>query len=153
MHFKTLNIGACMNGRVINKLRFAGDIALLAESEEDLQTFISDVCPAHNLVSGSATQVQVIGKNSTKINAQIANHTPEQVKSFIHLGGQIDEDGTSDNDVKRWIGLAIGAMHTLHPIWRARNISNQTKIAFYKSLVLSIVVYTINLDTEEKRAK
>ena len=38
-----LNIGACMNWRVINNLRFAYDIALLAESEEDLQTLVSDV--------------------------------------------------------------------------------------------------------------
>ena len=37
------NIGACMNGRVINNLRFPDDIALLAESEKDLQTLVSDV--------------------------------------------------------------------------------------------------------------
>ena len=38
-----LNIGACMNETVINNLRFNDDIALLAESEEDLQTLVSDV--------------------------------------------------------------------------------------------------------------
>ena len=37
------DIGACMNGRVINNLRFADDSALLAESEADLQSLVSDV--------------------------------------------------------------------------------------------------------------
>ena len=103
------------------------------------------------MISLSKTQVQVTGRNSTQINIQIENHTLEQVKSFIYLGGQIDEDGTSQNDVKRRIGLALGAMHTLHPIWRARNISNQTKIALYKSLVLSIVLYAAETWTLKKR--
>ena len=149
------NIGACMNGRVINNLRFDDDIALLAESKEDLQTLVSDVFKSSSQlglkISLSKTQVQVIGRNSTQINIQIENHTLEQVKSFIYLGGQIDEDGTSQNDVKRRIGLALGAMHTLHPIWRARNISNQTKIALYKSLVLSIVLYAAETWTLKKR--
>ena len=102
-------------------------------------------------ISLSKIQVQVIGRNSTLINIQIENHTLEQVKSFIYLGGQIDEDGTSQNDVKRRIGLALGAMHTLHLIWRAWNINNQTKIALYKSLVLSIVLYAAETWTLKKR--
>ena len=117
-----------MNGRVINNLTFADDIALLAESKEDLQTLISDVFKSSSQlglkISLSKTQVQVIGRNSTQINIQIENYTLEQAKSFIYLGGQIDEDGTSQNDVKKRICLALGATHTLHPIWRARNISN-----------------------------
>ena len=86
----------------------------------------------------------MIGRNSTQINTQIENHTLEQVKSFIYLGGQIDEDGTSQNDVKKRIGLALGAMHTSHPIWRAPNISNQ----------LSIVLYAAETGTlKKKRSK
>ena len=110
------NIGACMNGRVNDNLRFADDIVLLAESEEDLQSLVSDVFKFSSQlglkISFSKTQVQVIGTNSTQINTQIENHALEQVKSFIYPEGQIDEDGTSQNDV---IGIALGAMHTLHP--------------------------------------
>ena len=32
-----------MNGKIINNLRFADEIAILAESEEDLQTLVSEV--------------------------------------------------------------------------------------------------------------
>ena len=102
-------------------------------------------------ISLSKIQVQVIGRNSTQINIQIANHTLEQVMIFIYLGGQIDEDGTSQKDVKRRIGLALGAMHTLHPIWRAQSISNQTKMALFKSLVLSFVLYATETWTWKKR--
>ena len=126
-------------------------------SKEDLQTLVSDVFKSSSQlglkISLSKTHVQAIGRNSTQINIQIENHTLEQVKSYIYLEGQIDEDGTSQNDVKRRIGLALGAMHTLHPIWRARNISNQTKIALFKSLVLSIVLYAAETWTLKKEIK
>ena len=99
-----------MNGSVINNLRFTDDVALLAESEEDLQTLVSDVFKSSSQlglkISLSKTQVQVIDKNSTQINTHIANHILEEVKSLIYLGGQIDEDGTSHNDAKRRVGLA-----------------------------------------------
>ena len=68
---------------MINNLRFADDIALLAESEEDMQTLVSDVFePSSQLglkISLSKTQVQMISRNSTQINIQIENHTLEQV--------------------------------------------------------------------------
>ena len=38
-----LDLGACMNGTIINNLGFADDIAILAESEEDLQILVSEV--------------------------------------------------------------------------------------------------------------
>ena len=122
------NIGAYLKGRVIKNLRFADDIVLLAEYEDDLQTLVSDVFKSSSQlglkISISKNQVQLIGRNSTKIHIQIANHNLEKSKSFIYLGRQIDEDATSHNDVKRRIGFALGAMHTLHHIWRAWNISN-----------------------------
>ena len=120
-----LDLGACMNGTIISNLRFADDIAILAESEEDLQTLVSEVFKTSSQlglkISLTKTQVQVIGRD--KINIHLANHTLGQVKSFIYLG-QIDEVGTCQNDVKRRIGLALEAMHAFHPIWRAKDISN-----------------------------
>ena len=93
----------------------------------------------------------MIGRGCDKINIHLANHPLEQVKSFIYLGGQIDEDSACQNDVTRRIGLDLGAMHALHPIWRAKDISNQTKIALYRSLVLSIVLYAAETWTLRKR--
>ena len=75
----------------------------------------------------------------------------DRSKSFIYLGGQIDKDGTCQNDVKRRIGLALGAMHALHPIWRAKDISNQTKIALFRSLVLSTALYAAETWTLRQR--
>ena len=146
-----LDIGACMNGTIINNLRFADDIAILAESEEDLQTLVSEVFKSSSQlglkISLAKTQVQVIGRASLNINIQLADHTLEQV----NLGDQIDEDGSCQSNVKRRIGLALGAMHALHPIWRAKDISNYTKIALYRSLVLSIVLYAAETRTLRKR--
>ena len=61
-----LDIGARINCHIINNLRFADDIALIAESEQDLQKLVSAVhesCSKLGLkISLSKTQVQVIGK-------------------------------------------------------------------------------------------
>ena len=92
-----LDLEACMNGTIINNLRFADDIAILAESKEDLQTLVSEVFKTSSQlglkISLTKTQMQVISQGCDKINIHLAKHTLEQVKSFIYFGGQIDEDG------------------------------------------------------------
>ena len=78
-----------MNGTIINNLRFADDIAILAESKEGLQTLVSEVFKTSSQlglkISLTKTQVQVTGRGCDKINIHPANHTLEQVKSFIYL--------------------------------------------------------------------
>ena len=70
-------------------------------------------------ISLSKTQVQVIGRNSTQINIQ----------------------------------LALGAMHILHSIWRAQNITNQSRIALFLSLVLFIILYVAETWELKRRDK
>ena len=65
----------------------------------------------------------------------------EQVEKFIYLGGVISETPGSENDIKRRVGLAMGAMQKLNTIWKSKDIRNSTKIELYRVLILSIVTY------------
>ena len=63
------------------------------------------------------------------------------MEDFVYLGGNISEDASTEQDLKRRIGLACGAMQNLGCIWNSKDISNNTKIRVYEALVLSILLY------------
>ena len=89
----------------------------------------------------SKTHVQVISKESMKINIKIDCKELEQVGFFVYLGGVITEKSSSEGDIRRRIGLAMGIMQKLNSIWNSSEISTQTKLELYKVLVLSIATY------------
>ncbi|XP_072017475.1 uncharacterized protein [Amphiura filiformis] len=97
------------------------------------------------------TEVQVIGRETAKATISIGNSTLEQVESFIYLGGVITEKASSEKDIKRRIGLAMGIMQKLNPIWKSTEISTITKLELYKVLVLSIATYASEAWTIKKR--
>jgi predicted DNA binding CopG/RHH family protein len=140
------DIGACVGGNIINNLRFADDIALIAETEADLQQLVTMVHKFSTQfglkISITKTEVQVISKEPKNVNIKIAEHSLEQVKSFVYLGGAIYHNARCEQDVRRRIGLAHGAMQSLNTIWIAKDISPTTKVSLYQTLVLSIVLYS-----------
>ena len=83
----------------INNLRYADDITVMAESEEELKSHLMKVKEEREK-AGLKLNIQ-----KTKIMAfgtipswQIHGETMEAVTDFIFLGSQI----TSDGDFKRW---------------------------------------------------
>jgi hypothetical protein len=50
-------------------------------------------------------------------------------------------DGTDDKDIGRRIGLASGAMQNLNKIWSAADISKETKVRVYQSLIISLLLH------------
>jgi len=53
----------------------------------------------------------------------------------------VSEDAASEQDIKRRIGLACGVMQNLNPIGKAKEITEDTKMRVYESLVLSVLLY------------
>ena len=90
-----VEVGIKNQGQIINNLRFADDIVLLAPSENDLQTLVNKVREWSKkfslTINIGKTQVQVISKESMKINIKIDGKELELVDSFVYLGGVITE--------------------------------------------------------------
>ena len=89
-------------GRNINNLRYADDTTLMAESEEELKTFLMKMKEESEKV-GLKFNIQ-----GTKIMAsglttlwQIDGDTVETVADFIFLGSKITADGDCSHEIKK----------------------------------------------------
>ena len=93
-------------GRNINNLKYEDDTSLMAESEEELKSFLMKVKEESEKV-GLKLNIQ-----KTKIVAsdpitpwQIDGETMETVTDFIFLGSNITADGDRSHEIKRHLLL------------------------------------------------
>ena len=98
--------GIKIAGRNINNLRYADDVTLMAESEEELKSFLMKVKEKSEKV-GLKLNIQ-----KTKIMAsgpitsgKIDGETVETVSDFILGGSKITADGDCSHEIKRHLLL------------------------------------------------
>ena len=103
--------GIKIAGRNINNLRYADDITLMAESEEELKSLLMKVKKESERV-GLKLNIQ-----KTKIMASgfITSWQidVETLADFIFLGSKITADGDSSHEIKRRLLLGRKAMTNL----------------------------------------
>ena len=153
------DLGAVVSGRSISNLKFADDIALIAESSTDLQSLLDRVDAESNrfglTVSKEKTEAQCIPPEDQPLLTNIGGVTLKQTKDFVYLGGKISDTVGSGADVERRIGLAMGVARSMAEIWKAKDIMTSTKVRLYNTLVLSVLLYNAETwtMTEELRRK
>ena len=110
--------------RNINHLRYADDITLMAESEEELKILLMKVKEERGKV-GLKLNIQ-----KTKIMAsgpitswQIDGETVETVSDFILGGSKITADGDCSHEIKRTLLLERKVMTNLDSIFKSRGIT------------------------------
>ena len=130
--------GIKIAGRNINHLRYADDTTLMAESEEELKSFLMKVKEESEKV-GLKRNIQ-----KTKIMAsgpitswEIDGETVETVSDFI-LG---DSKITVDGDIKRRLLLGRKAMFNQDSILKSRDLTWPTKVHLVKTIVFPVVMY------------
>ena len=115
--------GIKIAGRNINNLRYAGDITLMAESEEELKSLLMKVkeeCEKAGLKLN--IQKMKIMASSPIISWQIDGETLETVRDFIGGGSKITADGDCSHEIKRCWLLGIKVMTNLDSILKSRDI-------------------------------
>ena len=129
-------------GRNINNLRYADDIILMAESEEELQSLLMKVKEESEKV-GLKLNIQ-----KTKIMAsgpitswEIDGETVETVSAFIFCGSKITADGDCSHEIKRCLLLGRKVMTNLDSILKSREITLPTKVHLVKAMVFPVVMY------------
>ena len=115
--------------RNLNNLRYADDTTPMAESEEELKSFLMKVKEESEKV-GLKLNIQ-----KTKIVAsgpipswQIDGETIETVRDFIFWGFRITADGDCSHEIKRRFLLGRKAMTNLDSIFKRRDITLPTKV-------------------------
>ena len=129
-------------GRNISNLRFADDTNLMAESEEELKSFLMKAKEESEKV-GLKLNVQ-----KTKIMAsgpitswEIDGETVETVSDFIFLGSKITADGDCSHEIKRCLLLGRKVMTNLDSIFKSRDITLLTKVRLVKAMLFPVVMY------------
>ena len=132
--------GIKVAGRNISNLRYADDIALMAESEE-LKSLLMKVKQESEKAS-LKLNIQKIKIVSGPITSwQIDGETMETIRDFTFLGSRITADGDCSHEIKRCLLLGRKAMTNLDSILKSRDITLPTKVHLIKAMVFSVVMY------------
>ena len=85
--------GIKISGRNINNPRYADDITLMAESEEELKSLLMRVKESENVGLKLNIQKTKIMASGPITSWQIDGETVETVADFIFLGSKVTADG------------------------------------------------------------
>ena len=98
--------GIKIAGRNINNLRYADDTIFMAESEEELKSFLMKV-KEESEKAGLKLNIQKrkIMVSGPIISWQIDGETMEIVTDFTFLGSKITADGDCSHEIKRCLLL------------------------------------------------
>ena len=126
-------------GRNINKLRYADDTTLMAESEEELKSLLMKVKVESEKV-GFKFNIQ---KTKIVASGSITSWEVdrETVSDFIVLDSKITADGDFSHEIKRCLILGRKAMINLDSILKSRDITLPTKVHLVKAMVFPMVMY------------
>ena len=124
--------------RNINKLRYADDTTLMAESEEKLKSLLVKVKVESEKV-GLKLNIQKtkIMASSPKTSWEIDGET---VSDFIFLGSKITADGDCSHEIKRLLLLGRKLMSNLDSIFKSRDITLPTNVRLVKAMVFPVVM-------------
>ena len=123
-------------GRNINNLRYADDITLMAENEEELKSLLMKVKKESEkvglMLNNQKTKIMVSGP---------ITYRWETVSDFILGGSKITADGDCSHEIKRHSLLGRKVMTNLDSILKSRDITLPTKVRLVKAMVFPVVMY------------
>ena len=127
--------------RKVNNLRYANKTTLMAQSEEELKSFLMklkeesenaglkfNIQKSKIMASGPITSWQRWGKMETE-------------RDFISLDSKISADGDCSHEIKKHLLLGRKAMINLDSILKSRDITLLTKIHLVQAIVSPAVMY------------
>ena len=127
--------------RNINNLRYADDITLMAESEEELKSVLKVKEKSEKVGLKLNIQKTKIMAFSPITSRQTDGETVEIVTDFILGGSKITADGDCSHEIKRCLFFGSKVMINLDSILKSRDITLPTKIRLVKAMVLPVVMY------------
>ena len=114
-------------GRNINNLIYADDTTLMAESEEELKSFLKVKEESEKV--GLKLKLQTTKMASGPITSwEIDGQMEETVSDFILGGSKITADGDCSHEIKRHLLLGRNAMTNIDSILKSRDITLPTNV-------------------------
>ena len=123
-------------------LDYADDIALLTYQHQDMQgetnalaTTAGNLGPKINIKK--TRNLRMSSRNNEPI---LVEEVVDEVDYLTYLGSKVSTTGDGEEILVR-ISKASQAFASLRGTWRSKNINQKTKIRFFKSNVLSTLLY------------
>ena len=128
--------------RNINNLRYADDTTLMAESKEELKSFLMKV-KEKSEKTGLKLNIQKIKiiVSGPITSWKIDGETMETVRVFIILGAKITANDDCSHEIKRSLLLGRKATINVDSILKSRDITFLTKVLLVKAMVFPVVMY------------
>ena len=133
--------GIKIAGRNINKLSYADDTTLMAESEEELKSLMKVKEESEKVGLKLNIQKTKIMASGPTTSWEIDGETVETVSDFIFLGSKITADGNCSHEIKRRLLLGRKVMTNLDSIFKSRDITLPTNVHLFKAMVFPVVMY------------
>ena len=145
--------GIKVAGRNINNLRYADDITLMAESEEERKSLFMKVKEESEKVGLKLNIQKIKIMASGPITSwQIIGEIVGTAADFILGGSKITADGDCSHEIKRPLFLGRKAMTNLDSILKSRDITLPTKVHLVKAMIFPVVMYGCESWTIRKAA-
>uniref|UniRef100_A0A8D9DT62 Craniofacial development protein 2 n=1 Tax=Cacopsylla melanoneura TaxID=428564 RepID=A0A8D9DT62_9HEMI len=145
---KENTLGVIINGQQFHSIRFADDIALLANSEEDINQMLNCLDTTLNKfklkINAKKTKAMVVSKRydqNMTANIKLKNERIEHVQEFCYLGSLITYENKSKKEIRRRIALAKQAFERKKALLTNKNLSIGTKKKFIKTYIWSLLLY------------
>ena len=135
-------------GRNTNKLRYADDNTLRAESEEELKNLLMKVKEKREKASikFDIQTTKIMASGSITL-WEIAGERMGTVRDFIFLGSKITADGDCSHEIKRCLLLGRKAMTNLYSILKSKELS----LCWKSFIVMVFVDWDLGTGVYEKR--
>ena len=135
----TVKIG----GRNINNLKYADDITLIAEIEEELKILLVRVKEDRERASLKLNIKKTKIMGSSPITSwQIEGEKVEVMTDFLFSGSKITVDGDCSHEIRRRLLVGRKVMTNLDSVLKSRDISLPIKVHIVKVMVLPVVTYS-----------
>ena len=127
--------------RNINNLRCADDTTLMAESKEELKSFLMKV-KEESEKFGLKLNIQKLKiMASGPITSWEIDGNQWKVSDFTFLSSKITADGDCSHEIKRHLLLGRKIMTNLDSILKSRDITLPKKVHLVKAMVFPVVMY------------
>ena len=129
-------------GRNINKLRYADDTTVMAESEEELKSLLMKVKEKTEKV-GLKPNIQKakIMASGPITSCEVDGETVETVATFIFLGSKITADGDCSHEIKGSLLLVRRVMTNLESILKSRDSVGEGGVILENGIETCIISY------------
>lgn len=152
--------GVTINAQHYHCIRFADDIAILADSENELNKMLKILSNAlnkfHLKINPQKTKSMLISKiqNQENVNITLNNIQIQQVQEFCYLGSIITSNNKSSPDIKRRITLAKQAFQNKNQLLSNQHLNIHIRKRFIKTFVWSVLTYaseTWTIDENDRK--